>query len=37
MDTFANAVAYMREHPGTALIVPKGEYILTGELARDTQ
>ena len=37
MDTFANAVAYMREHPGTTLIVPKGEYILTGELARDTQ
>jgi len=33
---FAAAMAYCREHEGTTLIVPPGEYILTSQLARDT-
>lgn len=34
---FAEAMAYCREHEGTTLIVPPGEYILTSALARETQ
>lgn len=37
MATFANAMQYMREHPGTTLLVPPGTYSLTGELARKAQ
>ncbi len=33
---FAAAMAYCREHEGTTLIVPPGEYTLTSQLARDT-
>lgn len=34
---FAAAMAYCREHEGTTLIVPPGEYTLTSTLARETQ
>ena len=33
---FAAAMAYCREHEGTTLIVPPGEYRLTSPLARET-
>ena len=34
METFAEAMAYCREHPGTTLVVPQGTYHITGELAK---
>lgn len=34
---FAAAMAYCREHAGTTLIVPPGEYTITSPLARETQ
>ena len=34
MDTFAAAMAYCREHPGTTLVVPPGTYHITGDLAK---
>jgi hypothetical protein len=36
-ETFAAAMAYCREHPGTTLTVPPGEYTVTGDLARAAQ
>ncbi len=33
-ERFARAMEYCRVHPGTTLIVPPGEYTITGELAR---
>ncbi|MBR5868290.1 MAG: hypothetical protein IKZ21_02485, partial [Clostridia bacterium] len=33
---FAAAMAYCREHPGTTLLVPPGEYKITTPLARET-
>ena len=37
MELFANAMEYMKNNPGTTLIVPPGEYLLTSKLARETQ
>lgn len=36
-QTFANAMAYMRTHPGTTLVVAPGTYTITTTLARETQ
>lgn len=33
--TFAAAMAYLREHPKTTLVVPEGTYHITGELAKN--
>ena len=35
-ETFARAMAYCREHPGTTLTVPPGIYRITSALARET-
>ncbi|MCR5681468.1 MAG: right-handed parallel beta-helix repeat-containing protein [Clostridiales bacterium] len=35
-ETFARAMAYCREHPGTTLTVPPGIYRITSPLARET-
>ena len=35
--SFARAMEYLRSHPGTTLLVEPGEYLLTSELARETQ
>ena len=37
VQTFAAAMAYCREHPGTTLTVPPGIYRITTPLARETQ
>ncbi len=34
MSAFAAAMAYLREHPGTTLVMEPGTYTLTGELAK---
>ncbi len=36
-ETFASAMAYLRDHPGTTLIVPAGVYHITGELAKQAE
>ncbi len=37
IELFANATAYLKEHPDTTLVVPPRTYVLTSELARDQQ
>ncbi len=32
--TFAKAMAYMKENPGSTLIIPRGEYTITSDLAK---
>lgn len=36
-ETFANAMAYLREHPGATLTIDPGVYTVTSALARETQ
>ena len=36
-ESFALAMDYMKDHPGTTLVVDPGTYTLTSELARETQ
>ena len=33
-EKFTAAIEFMQKNPGTTLFIPKGEYILTSELAR---
>lgn len=37
IELFANATAYLKEHPDTTLVVPPRTYLLTSELAREQQ
>lgn len=37
MDSFRCAAAYLREHPGTHLVIEPGDYLLTDERARTAQ
>lgn len=37
MATFAAAMEYMKEHPGSTLEIEPGEYILTSDLAKNAQ
>lgn len=36
-ESFALAMDYLKDHPGTTLVVDPGTYTLTSELARETQ
>ncbi|MBQ1954727.1 MAG: right-handed parallel beta-helix repeat-containing protein [Clostridia bacterium] len=36
-NDFADAVEFLKKTPGTTLVIPKGEYILSGKLSREAQ